>query len=265
MLFSVVTASGTVHVMPAEPDRFGAVRYALTGAVKGTVHAVASHNPRQWDDFRALRISLGSENAMQVMPAEPLPRIRGRAYVGVMTRVLSEPADAPDSWPVNASRLRDTADRDAPPQAEATLRAVMRACGEHYAARPDLPELQRLARWLETPRLRGWLEQMIADARAHSAQFRREEQQHRLAARQCVRSWWFLAQLYAEQPSLLLAYLLGNHRDSLAHRAGYLPHWAEISATVADDVQRRLTHFLAEHEGLRRCGRPPFPATRAMP
>ncbi|MFD7015195.1 hypothetical protein [Streptomyces sp. NPDC059928] len=263
-MFSLTTASGTVHVVPAEPDGSGAVRYVLTGAVKGTVHAVASHHPYQWDDFRALRISLGSENGMRVMPAEPLPRIRGRAYTGVMTRILSEPADWPEAWSLSASGLRDTAERDAPPQAEATLRTVMRACGEHYAARPDLPDLQRLARWLETPRLRGWLESMISDTRAHVARYERDEQLHRQTAQRCVAAWWLLARLYTAQPSPLLAYVLAKHPDSLAHRAGYLPRWAEISATAAASEQRRLTHYLSEHEGLRHRGRPPLRAVRPL-
>ncbi|WP_331721568.1 hypothetical protein [Streptomyces sp. NBC_00212] len=261
-MFSIATASGTVHIVPAEPDSTGAVRYTLTGAVKGTVHVIASHNPHQWDDFRALRVSLGSENIMRVMPAEPLPRIRGRAYTGGLTRILSEPGDWPEAWTLSGIGLRDTSERDAPPQAEATLRTVMQACGEHYAARLDLPELQRLARWLETPRLRGWLDPMISDARARVARYERDEQLHRQAARQCVAAWWFLARQFAEQPSPLLAYLLGNHRDSLAHRAGYLPHWAEISATAAAGEQRCLAHFLAEREGLRHRGRPPL---RAVP
>ncbi|MCT9093446.1 hypothetical protein N4G70_31940 [Streptomyces sp. ASQP_92] len=262
-MFSLATASGPVRIVPAEPDPSGAVRYALTGAVKGTVHVVASHNPRQWDDFRALRISLGSENGMRVMPAEPLPRIRGRAYTGVMTRILSEPADQPDSWRVSPSGLRDLFDRDAPPQAAATLHAVMRACGEHYAARDDLPDLQSLARWLEAPMLCGWLEPMISTARAHVARYQRDELQHRQDARQCVRAWWLLARLGAAQPSPLLAYLLGGHRDSLAHRASYLPRWAEISATGAADVQRRLTHFMSEYEQLRHRGRTPLRVVRA--
>ncbi|MEV6048712.1 hypothetical protein [Streptomyces xanthochromogenes] len=261
-MFSLATASGPVRIMPAEPDPNGAVRYALAGAVKGTVHVVASHNPHQWDDFRALRISLGSENGMRVMPAEPLPRIRGRAYTGVMTRILSEPAGEPDSWRVSPSGLRDLSDRDAPPQAAATLHAVMRACGEHYATRADLPDLQSLARWLEAPMLRGWLESMIKSARAHVSLYQRDELQHRQAAQQVVQAWWLLARLGAAQPSPLLAYLLDGHRDSLAHRASYLPHWAEISARGAAEEQRRLAHFLSEYEQLRHRGRTPLRAVR---
>ncbi|MFE9559098.1 hypothetical protein ACFYMW_39165 [Streptomyces sp. NPDC006692] len=263
-MFSIATASGTVHIVPSEPDGITAVRYTLTGAVKGTVHVVASHDPRQWDDFRALRISLGSQNALRYMPAEPLPRIRTRAFTGTWTRRLAASVDTEDGWFMNGG-LRDLADREAPPQATKALWAVARACSDHYAARSDLAELQRLARWLETPKLRGWLEQLITEARATITRYRRDEQQHRQDARQCIRSWWFLARMFAEQPSPLLAYLLGDRRESLAHRADYLPGWAEISATGAADELRCLNHFLAEREGLSHRGRRPIQAAHAMP
>ncbi|GAA0611218.1 hypothetical protein [Streptomyces crystallinus] len=256
-MFSIDTASGTVPAAPSEPDPSGAVRYALTGAVTGTVHVVASHDPRQWDDFRALRISLGSENGIHALPTEPLPRIRGRSYTGVMTRRLTVPADAGDGCFING-RLADSADRDAPPQASTTLHTVMHGCGEHYAARPDLPELQRLARWRETPKLRAWLESMITTDQAHISRDEREAQQHHRSARMCIQAWWFLARLFTEQPSPLLAYLLGNHPDSVAHRASYLPLWADISARNAADTRRRLDHLLTEREGLRHRGHPPL-------
>lgn len=255
-MFDILTASGTVHAAPSEPDLSGAVRYALSGAVTGTVHVVCSHDPYQWDDFRALRISLGSENGVQAFPTEPLPRIRGRAYTGVMARRLPTPADDPRGCFLNG-RLTDTAERDAPPQAAATLHTVMRTCGEHYASRRDLPELQRLARWRETPKLRAWLESMISEDRAQIARYEHEEHAHRQAARQCVHAWWFLARLFAQAPSPLLAYLLGDHRDSLAHRSRYLPLWADACATSTADLQHRLAHFVAEREGLRHRGRPP--------
>ncbi|MFD9791313.1 hypothetical protein ACFWXK_10205 [Streptomyces sp. NPDC059070] len=263
-MFSIDTASGTVRAAATEPDPSGAVRYALTGAVTGTVHVVASHDPRQWDDFRALRISLGSENGIHALPSEPLPRIRGRAYTGVMTRRLAVPADAGDGCFING-RLADSAERDAPPQASTTLHTVMRSCGEHYAARRDLPKLQRLARWRETPKLCAWLESMITTDQAHISRAEREAQQHRRAARMCIKGWWFLARLFTEQPSPLLAYLLGNHPDSLAHRAHCLPLWADISAQSAIDTRRRLDHLLTEREGLRHCGRPPSHTASCAP
>ncbi|MEU5436494.1 hypothetical protein AB0G73_24375 [Streptomyces sp. NPDC020719] len=263
-MFSIDTASGTVHVAPTEPDPSGAVRYALTGAVTGTVHVVASHDPRQWDDFRALRISLGSENGIYALPTGPLPQIRGRAYTGVMTRRLTVPADAEDGCFING-RLADTADRDAPPQAGTTLHTVMRSCGKHYAARPDLPELQCLARWRETPKLLGWLNSMITTDQAHISRDEREAQQHRRAARMCIQGWWFLARLFTEQPSPLLAYLLSNHPDSLAHRAHCLPLWAETSARSATDTRRRLDHLLTEREGLRHRGHPPLRTASCAP
>jgi hypothetical protein len=80
-VITIATPSGTVRAVPSEADPAGAVRYRLTGAARGTVHVTATSSPARWDRFDAVRATLGSASARE-WPAEPLVRIRGRAYQG---------------------------------------------------------------------------------------------------------------------------------------------------------------------------------------
>ncbi|MGW0925541.1 hypothetical protein ACWD3J_41925 [Streptomyces sp. NPDC002755] len=78
-MITFATPSGPVRAVPSQADAAGAVRYLLTGAASGTVHVTATSSPARWDRFDAVRATLGSASAWE-WPAEPLVRIRGRAY-----------------------------------------------------------------------------------------------------------------------------------------------------------------------------------------
>ncbi|AVZ70891.1 hypothetical protein SLUN_00025 [Streptomyces lunaelactis] len=253
-MFSLSTASGTVRITAAEPDDTGAVRYTLAGAVSGTVHAVATHHPSQWDEFTAVRVSLGAANSMDEFPAEPLPRVRSgrRAYHGSIMRLLNEPADSEWGWRLTPCGIQDTEDRDAPPKSAHTLETVMRACASNYAARPDLPRLFDVARRRETPKLRAWLAEFIPSDERDMRRSEQQAEQYRQAARQVTAAWWQAARWYAAQPSPLLALVLAPTRESLAHRANYLPQWAEIHDESAQFYRRRLNHDRTMADALRR-------------
>ncbi|MFJ3714088.1 hypothetical protein [Streptomyces sp. NPDC090053] len=243
------TLSGIVRAEPTAPDETGSVLYELTGAVRGTVHVCPTYRPHQWDDFRALRVSLGSANALYELPAEPLPRIRGRAFGGCLVRDLEHPADGPEGWR-EPWALRDMEDRDATPRMSETLRAVMRGCGADYEARSDLDDMLRLARRVETPRLLALLAPMIAEAESEVCRYEREAQQVRVEGRRCLQGWWLLARMGSGCPSPLLALLLSSQRGGLAHRSAWLPRWAEDLDRFAVKARRVLGHFLSEREGL---------------
>ncbi|MFJ9544140.1 hypothetical protein ACIRPX_44025 [Streptomyces sp. NPDC101225] len=245
----IATPSGTVRAAASEADATGVVLYTLTGAATGTVHVSATSSPARWDRFDAVRASLGSVSARE-LPAEPLVRIRGRAYHGNTLRVLAHSADVPWGW--LERDLTDTADRPAPPQAGQTLTAILRACAGHYAARSDFPSLQHAARLHDTPQLLRWLDAMISHAARAQARWQAEAEAHRAQAARSMAAWWTLARWFTARPHLMLALLLAPGRESLAHRAEYLPKWAEISTRAAEEEGRRLTLFRSEFEQLAR-------------
>ncbi|TVZ84741.1 hypothetical protein [Streptomyces sp. BK340] len=248
-MITIATPSGTVRAVPSEADATGAVLYTLTGAATGTVHVTATSSPARWDRFDAVRASLGSVSARE-LPAEPLVCIRGRAYHGNTVRVLAHSADVPWGW--LERDLTDTDDRPAPPQASQTLTAILRACAGHYSARSDFPSLQHAARLHDTPQLLRWLDAMISHAERTQARWLEEAEAHRVQAARSLAAWWTLARWFTARPHPVLALLLAPDRESLAHRAEYLPKWAEISTRAAEDEGRRLTLFRSEYEGLAR-------------
>ncbi|MEU0820586.1 hypothetical protein [Streptomyces mirabilis] len=250
-MITIATPSGTVRAVPSEADATGSVRYSLTGAAAGTVHVTATSSPARWDQFDAVRASLGSASAVRELPVEPLVRIRGRAYQGSTVRVLAHSADVPWGWqgPVF---LVDTDDRPAPEQASQTLTAVLRACASNYAARSDFARLQLAARRHDTPQLLKWLDAMISYAEQVQARYLEETEAHRVQAARSLAAWWTLGRWFTARPHPVLALLLAPDRESLAHRAEYLPKWAEISRGAAEDEGRRLTLFRSEYEGLAR-------------
>ncbi|MEV5850378.1 hypothetical protein AB0M32_51335 [Streptomyces sp. NPDC051985] len=246
-MITIATPSGTVRAVPSEADAAGAVRYCLTGAASGTVHVTATSSPARWDRFDAVRATIGSISARE-WPAEPLVRIRGRAYQGNQVRVLAHSADVPWGW--LERDLTDTNDRPAPAQASQTLTAVLRACASDYAARSDFPSLQCAARRHDTPLLLGWLDAMISRAERLQARWLEEAAAQRAQAARSLAAWWTLARWCADRPHPVLVLLLVADRESLAHRAEYLPKWAEISRRAADEEGRRLTLFRSEYEEL---------------
>jgi hypothetical protein len=249
-VITFATPSGPVRAVPSQPDAAGAVRYLLTGAASGTVHVTATSSPARWDRFDAVRATLGSASARK-LPAEPLVRIRGRAYQGHTVRVLAYSADVPWGWQDPMS-LVDTDDRPAPEQASQTLTAILRACAGNYAARSDFPSLQHAARRHDTPQLLKWLDAMISHAERGQARWLEEAEAHRVQDARSLAAWWTLARWFTARPHPVLALLLAPGRESLAHRAEYLPKWAEISRGAADEEGRRLTLFRSEYEGLAR-------------
>ncbi|WP_455357180.1 hypothetical protein [Streptomyces sp. SYSU K217416] len=250
-MITIAIPSGTVHAVPSEADATGSVRYSLTGAARGTVHVTATSSPARWDQFDAVRASLGPVSAVRGLPAEPLVRIRGRAYQGSTVRVLTHSADVPWGWQGPVS-LVDTDDRPAPPQASQTLTAILRACAGDYAARSDFARLQHTARRHDTPQLLKWLDAMISHAERAQTRYLEEAEAHRVQAARSLAAWWTLARWFTALPHPVLALLLAPDRESLAHRAEYLPKWAKISARAADEEGRHLTLFQSEHEGLAR-------------
>ncbi|GGN96459.1 hypothetical protein GCM10011579_097950 [Streptomyces albiflavescens] len=162
-MIAIATPSGTARAVPSEADATGSVRYSLTDAASGTVHITATNSPARWDQFDAVRASLGSASAVRGLPTEPLVPIRGRAYQGSRVRVLAHSADLPWGCQEPVS-LVDTDDRPAPPQASQTLTAILRACAGDYAARSDFARLQRAARRHDTPQLLKWLDAMTSYA-----------------------------------------------------------------------------------------------------
>ncbi|MBL1120295.1 hypothetical protein JK364_49600 [Streptomyces sp. 110] len=249
-MLTITTASGTVHAAPSDPDETGAVLYNLTGPVTGMVHVVATHDPSQWHKFGAVRITLGSVEGLRHLPTGPLPKIRRRAYQGMVVRILEHAAEAAEGW-YWTSGLTDTDDRDAPPQASETLHVIMRACGQHYADRPDLPQLFRQAHRREAPERLAWLHRWIPKTVADCERLQRQAEQYRAEARQCAQLWWALAELYVHRPAPALACLLANRREHLAHRAAYLPRWGEIFDECAAFERGRLDRYREEEEGLR--------------
>ncbi|MFI1401086.1 DNA-processing protein DprA [Streptomyces sp. NPDC020681] len=143
-------------------------------------------------------------------------------------------------------------DRDASPKTAHTLEAVMRAIAADYARRPDLSRLFAVARRRQTPRLRKWLAEMIPVAEADMRRSEQDATRHRRDACVVTAAWWQAARWCVAQPSPLLALVLAPTRESLAHRADYLPHWAEIHDESAAFYRRRLDHWRTEAEGLRR-------------
>ncbi|WP_406469813.1 hypothetical protein [Streptomyces sp. NBC_01615] len=250
-MITIATPSGTVRAVASEADATGSVCYTLTGAAKGTVHVTVTHSPARWDQFNAVRASLGSVSAVRGLPAEQLVRIRGRAYQGSTVRVLAYAADMPWGWQGPVS-LVDTDDRPAPPQASQTLTVILRACAGDYAARSDFARLQHAARRHDTPQLLKWLDAMISYAERAQARYLEEAEAHRVQAARSLAAWWTLARWFTAHPHPVLALLLAADRESLAHRAAYLPKLAEISASAADEEGRRLTLLRSEYEGLSR-------------
>jgi hypothetical protein len=77
----------------------------------------------------------------------------------------------------------------------------------------------------------------------------REAAAHRRQAAHVTAAWRRPARSLIDQPSLLLALVLATAPESLAHRATYLPRWAEISTDSAAFYRRRLAHYQAEAQG----------------
>ncbi|MER5952067.1 hypothetical protein ABT127_39125 [Streptomyces sp. NPDC001904] len=246
-VFKVHTTFGIVRVQPSEPDETGAILYELTGAARGTVHVTASHDPRQWDRFDAVRVSLGSANDTFSETAEPLPRIRGRAYTGKVVHLPArghEPAEWATQW------VSGPEGRSAGPRTAEGISAVMVAAGEHYRGRADLLTLRQRARRQETPKLVQWLRDIIASNTAEEASLNANAARHRADAAMCTAMWWTAARWLLVTPDPVLLLLLAGGRDTIADRACIGPALAQVSADIALDVHRVGDRYRRELVGL---------------
>ncbi|MGP3776994.1 hypothetical protein ACTWJ8_39795 (plasmid) [Streptomyces sp. SDT5-1] len=245
-MFEVMTPSGRVAVAPAEPDASGAVLYELTGSVRGSVHVTVAHNPRQWDRFDTVRVSLGSADATLEEPAGPLPRVRGRDYTG---RLLHGPADGAPADSLAPSVTGPTGN-PAPPQAAETLTQLMRAAGDDFRARSDLADLRERARRHTSPRLIGWLRAMIQHKEQAVARCAAQAVEDRRAARFFTAYWWSAARLLIEHQAPVVLVLLADGPDTAARRAVQGEQLARISDEVGRDEDVLADRFRSELAGL---------------
>ena len=230
--------------------------YALTGALRGCVHVAGTHHPRHWDQFTALRVSLGSVNAMEATaPAESLPRRRGSAtsYTGGLVRWTD--ADSPYQHAA-MTPVESTAGNAPSPTTGEILALVMRACAEDVAHRPDLPRLLDASRERETPGLLRFLDWSMRRGEAEAACFERKAQAHRRDARTAVSSWWTAARWLTARPHPVLILVLMDYQGSLARRADYLPAYAEYAERAAREERDRVGRLRAEIASLRAQQRP---------
>ncbi|SEC14660.1 hypothetical protein SAMN05216489_00004 [Streptomyces sp. 3213] len=254
-ILTIVTPSGTVRAT-AQVRGEDTVLYALTGALRGFVHVTGTHHPRRWDQFTALRVSLGSVNAMDaIAPAESLPRRRGSStgYTGGLVRWTD------DDYPYQhaTTTLLESTAGNAPSAATGeTLVWVMRACAEEVARRPDLHRLLDASRKRETPGLLRFLDWSMRRGEAEAAGFERKAQALRRDARTAVSSWWTAARWLTARPHPVLALVLMDYRGSLARRADYLPAHAEYTERAAREERDRVGRIRTEIASLRAQQRP---------
>ncbi|MFD3381344.1 MULTISPECIES: hypothetical protein [unclassified Streptomyces] len=215
-----------------------------------------THHPRDWDRVTALRVSLGSVNAMEATaPTESLPRRRGSAtgYTGGL--LLWTDADCPYQHAAMTT-VESTAGNAPPPTTRETLAVVMRACAEDVAQRPDLHHLLDASRERETPGLLRFLNWSMRKGEAEAACFESKAQAHRRDARTAVSSWWTAARWLSARPHPVLTLVLMNYRGSLAHRADYLSAYAEYAERAAREERDRAGRIRTEVLSLRAQQRP---------
>ncbi|MCH5677941.1 hypothetical protein [Streptomyces gilvus] len=254
-ILTIDTLCGTVRAT-AQSRGKDSVVYALAGTLRGCVHVTGTHHPRHWDQFTALRVSLGSVNAMEATaPAESLPRRRGSAtgYTGGLVRWTDAhyPYQHTTTTPVES-----TAGRDPSPATGEALTLVMRACAEDVAHRPQLHRLLDASRERETPGLLRFLTWSMRRGEAEAACFERKAQTLRRDARTAVSGWWTAARWLTARPHPILALVLMNYPGSLAHRADYLPGYAEYAERAAHEERDRVGRLRTEIASLRAQQRP---------
>lgn len=271
MTLAVLTVSTPSSVVHATPQKEGddAVVFALGGALRGYVHVIGTHHPSDWDQFTALRASLGSVDVMQtIAPADSLPRRRGSTtgYTGSLLHSWTAGAVA-DARSVQ-STVESVAGRAPTPQMRETLALVLRACVDEVAHRPGLSRLLVAARRRETPSLLRFLTWSLRHGEAEAARYEHDVRTHRREARAAVRAWWGAARWFTVAPHPVLALLLSDYRGSLAHRADYLPAYAKIAEDMGREERARLDRVRSEVDSLRaaqRRGPRHRPASAAQP
>ncbi|MFF3617301.1 hypothetical protein [Streptomyces sp. NPDC002580] len=171
--------------------------------VRGCLYVTGTHHPSDWDQFTALRVSLGSVDVMgAIAPADSLP---------------GQPAAQLDGLPrlgasVGAVPLESVSGRAPSPKIRQTLALVLRACAEQVAHRPDLPRLLDAARTRETPGLLRFLTWSVRHSEAAAEQYEREAVAYRRDARAAVTAWWTAARWLAADWHPVTAVLLMSYR-----------------------------------------------------
>ncbi|MFI1445226.1 hypothetical protein [Streptomyces fructofermentans] len=254
-ILTIDTPSGTVRAT-AQPRGTDAVVYAVTGALRGWVHVTGTHHPRRWDQFTALRVSLGSVNAMEATaPGESLPRRRGSAtgYTGGLVRWT----DSDYPYQHTAMTPVESAAGNAPARRMAkTLALVMQACAEDVAHGPNLHRLLDASRERETPGLLRFLDWSMRRGKAEAAGLERKAQDNRRNARVAVSNWWTAARWLTARPHPVLMLVLMNYRGSFARRADYMPAYAEYAERAAREERDRVGRLRNEIASLRAQQRP---------
>jgi hypothetical protein len=247
---TVETPAGAVHAT-ARPRESDSVVFDLGGAMRGSVHVTGTHHVRHWDQFTAVRACLGPVNAFQdTAPAEALPRLaRSRTgYRGSLTLYRDAPADRPQ---VSVYPMESTAGHEPSPKTAATLTAVLRACAEHVAQRPDFPQILTASRERDTPTLLRFLTWSADYHRSTAARLEDKARASRPVLRAAVTAWWTVARWFTAQPHPVLLLMLANRDGSLARNVDVQAWLGPYCLTEAAGEHDRARNSEAEAASLR--------------
>ncbi|GGY05091.1 hypothetical protein GCM10010358_68090 [Streptomyces minutiscleroticus] len=248
---TIPTPSGPVFATAQDHQDGRAVLYTLRGAVRGQVCVTGTHDRYHWDQFTALRVSFGSCDVMaELAPQESLPHLRSATtrYVGSVIRSTGEGEPYQQ-----VQSLESTAGREPSEKTAQTLTAVLHACGEDTACRPDLPRLLDAAREGDTPALLRFLTSVLTQCEKDAARYEKEAAEHLRDGRAAAALWWALARQLtaAYAPLPVLAWWLADYTGSQARRALVAPDLARISQQAAANQRQDHARFTAEVASLR--------------
>ncbi|MFJ8158534.1 hypothetical protein [Streptomyces sp. NPDC094468] len=243
--FTIETPAGSVHAT-AGSRRTDCVVFALSGAVRGSVHVTGTQHPQHWDQFNAVRACLGPVDAFEdTAPDDDLPRLaRGRTrYRGSLTRCpgrQGRPAE------VSVNQLWTAAGDEPTAKAAAALTAVLSGCAEAVAQRADLPLILDAARLRKTPGLLRFLHGAAAQADAEADRLRAAARAALPAQKALVAAWWTVARWFTAHPHPVLLLMLAEGPGSLVWQIDLLQWRAVYCATAAADERGRARKFRAE-------------------
>ncbi|MFJ5779329.1 hypothetical protein [Streptomyces sp. NPDC093094] len=256
---TVPTPAGPVHAT-AGPRQSDAVVFALGGAMRGHVHVTGTHHLHHWDQFTALRASLGPCDAVKdSAPDHTLPRL-ARSRTGYRGHLTLHPGTLTDRPQVTAYPVESVNGHTPSGKTAATPAAVPRACADHIAQSPELPSLLTASRERDTPALLRFL---ASSAAGHRAEAARLEQQARTAdanRRAAVAAWWTAARLFTVCPHPVLLVVLADFHGSLSHTAHVMCWLGPHSLASAAEERERAHRAQAEADSLRAQHSPRRPA-----